>query len=300
MSSNLIADIERRMPEFSKSQKYIAKYITEHYEKAAFMTAAKLGVAVGVSESTVVRFADEMGFDGYPEMQRALRSYGRNRLTTLQRLNISADRLEGGNLLKNVMTQDIERIRYTLENMSEESFNAAVEKIIAAKRVYIFGAMSSDILARFLSNYLSLSCDSVVHVQPINSSGILQQLINLGKDDVFISISFPRYFKNTLTATAYAKECGADIIAITDSEASPLAEYADQLLLARSDIISYADSLAAPLSLINALVAEVGMRNSDKLEKTLARLEDLWEKNEAYKKDDDIEPADDEISEEQK
>lgn len=300
MSSNLIADIERRMPEFSKSQKYIAKYITEHYEKAAFMTAAKLGVAVGVSESTVVRFADEMGFDGYPEMQRALRSYGRNRLTTLQRLNISADRLEGGNLLKNVMTQDIERIRYTLENMSEESFNAAVEKIIAAKRVYIFGAMSSDILARFLSNYLSLSCDSVVHVQPINSSGILQQLINLGKDDVFISISFPRYFKNTLTATAYAKECGADIIAITDSEASPLAEYADQLLLARSDIISYADSLAAPLSLINALVAEVGMRNSAKLEKTLARLEDLWEKNEAYKKDDDIEPADDEISEEQK
>lgn len=287
MSSNLIADIERRMPEFSKSQKYIAKYITEHYEKAAFMTAAKLGTAVGVSESTVVRFADEMGFDGYPEMQQALRSYGRNRLTTLQRLDISADRLEGGNLLKSVMTQDIERIRYTLENMSEESFNSAVDKIIAARRVYIFGAMSSDILARFLSNYLKLACDSVIYVQPINSSGILQQLINLGKEDVFISISFPRYFKNTLTATAYAKECGANIIAITDSEASPLAEYADQLLLAKSDIISYADSLAAPLSLINALVAEVGMKNSEKLENTLRRLEDLWEKNEAYKKDDD-------------
>ena len=275
MSSNLIADIERRMPEFSKSQKYIAKYITEHYEKAAFMTAAKLGNAVGVSESTVVRFADEMGFEGYPEMQQALRSYGRNRLTTLQRLDISADRLEGGNLLKSVMTQDIERIRYTMENMSEESFNAAVDKIISARRVYIFGAVSS------------LSCDSVVHVQPINSSGILQQLINLGKEDVFISISFPRYFKNTLTATAYAKECGANIIAITDSEASPLAQYADQLLLAKSDIISYADSLAAPLSLINALVAEIGMKNSEKLENTLRRLEDLWEKNEAYKKDDD-------------
>ena len=287
MSSNLIADIERQMPEFSKSQRYIARYIIDHYEKAAFMTAAKLGAAVGVSESTVVRFADEMGFEGYPEMQKALQSYGRNRLTTLQRLNISADRLEGSNLLKSVMTQDIERIRYTLENVSEERFNDAVQKIISARRVYIFGAMSSDILARFLSNYLSLSCDSVVHVQPVNSSGILQQLIHLGKEDVFISISFPRYFKNTLTATAYAKECGADIIAITDSEASPLAEYADQLLLARSDIISYADSLAAPLSLINALVAEVGMKNSDKLEKTLARLEDLWEKNEAYKKDDD-------------
>ncbi|MBR5088596.1 MAG: MurR/RpiR family transcriptional regulator, partial [Ruminiclostridium sp.] len=202
MSSNLIADIERRMPEFSKSQKYIAAYIIEHYEKAAFMTAAKLGVAVGVSESTVVRFADEMGFAGYPEMQQALRSYGRNRLTTIQRLNISADRLEGGNLLKSVMTQDIERIRYTLENLSEERFNDAVEKIISARRVYIFGAMSSDILARFLSNYLSLSCDSVVHVQPVNSSGILQQLIHIGREDVFISISFPRYFKNTLTATA--------------------------------------------------------------------------------------------------
>lgn len=287
MSVNLITEIEKRMPGFSKSQKYIAKFITEHYEKAAFMTAAKLGAAVGVSESTVVRFADEMGFEGYPEMQQALRSYGRNRLTTLQRLNISADRLEDGNLLKYMMTQDIERIRYTLENTSEESFNAAVDKIISARRVYIFGAMSSDILARFLSTYLSLSCESVVHVQPINSSGILQQLINMGKDDVFVSISFPRYFKNTLTATAYAKECGADIIAITDSEASPLAEYADQLLLARSDIVSYADSLAAPLSLINALIAGVGMKNSARLEKTLARLEDLWEKNEAYKKDDE-------------
>ncbi len=287
MSANLIAEIEKRMPEFSKSQRYIAKFITEHYEKAAFMTAAKLGAAVGVSESTVVRFADEMGFEGYPEMQKALQSYGRNRLTTLQRLNISADRLEDGNILKNVMTQDIERIRYTMENISEESFNTAVEKIVSARSVYIFGAMSSDILSRFLSTYLTLSCGNVTHVQPINSSGILQQLIHLGKEDVFISISFPRYFKNTLTATKYVKECGANIIAITDSEASPLAEYADQLLLARSDIISYADSLAAPLSLINALVAAVGMRNSEKLEKTLSRLEDLWEKNEAYKKDDD-------------
>ncbi len=287
MQSNLIADIEKRMPEFSKSQKYIANYITQHYEKAAFMTAAKLGAAVGVSESTVVRFADEMGFEGYPEMQKALQSYGRNRLTTLQRLDISTDRLGGGNMLKSVMAQDIERIRYTMEHISEESFEAAVDKIINARCVYIFGAMSSDILARFLGSYLSLSCENVVHVQPINSSGILQQLIRLGKDDVFISISFPRYFKNTLTATAYAKECGADIIAITDSEASPLAEYADQLLLARSDIISYADSLAAPLSLINALVAEVGMKNSTRLEQMLTKLEELWEKNEAYKKDDD-------------
>lgn len=287
MSVNLIADIEEKMPGFSKSQKYIAKYITEHYEKAAFMTAAKLGATVGVSESTVVRFADEMGFEGYPEMQKALQSYGRNRLTTLQRLDISNDRFGGDNLIKTVMTQDIDRIRYTLENISEEVFTEAVDRITAAKTVYIFGAMSSDILARFLSRYLGLSCASVIYVQPINSSGILQQLINVTSGDVFISISFPRYFNNTLTATAFAKKSGADIIAITDSVASPLAEYADQLLLAKSDIISYADSLAAPLSLINALVAAVGMRNSARLEATLTRLEKVWDENAAYKKDDD-------------
>ncbi|MBQ9384839.1 MAG: MurR/RpiR family transcriptional regulator [Ruminiclostridium sp.] len=287
MAENLLAEIEKRMPGFSKSQKLIAKFITEHYEKAAYMTAAKLGAAVNVSESTVVRFADEMGFDGYPEMQKALQSYGRNRMTTLQRLDVSSDRFAGADLLKTVMTQDIERIRYTMENISEESFGRAVNKIISAKCVYILGAMSSDILARFLSNYLKLACDNVVYVQPINSSGILQQFIRMTSDDVFIAISFPRYSRNTLTATAYAKECGAGIIAVTDSEASPLAEYADELLLAKSDIISYADSLAAPLSLINALVAEVGMRNSEKLEKTLTRLEDLWDKNEAYKKDDE-------------
>ncbi|MCR4780813.1 MAG: MurR/RpiR family transcriptional regulator [Ruminiclostridium sp.] len=287
MSANLIADIEEMMPEFSKSQKYIARYITEHYEKAAFMTAAKLGATVGVSESTVVRFADEMGFDGYPEMQKALQSYGRNRLTTLQRLDISNDRFGGDNLLKTVMMQDIERIRCTFENISETAFNEAVDEIIHAKTIYIFGAMSSDILARFLVRYLSLSCENVVHVQPINSSGILQQLIRVTSDDVFISISFPRYFNNTLTATAFAKKCGADIIAITDSDASPLVEYADQVLLAKSDIISYADSLAAPLSLINALVAAVGMRNSTRLAETLTRLEEVWAENAAYKKDDD-------------
>lgn len=286
MSNNLVADIEKRMPEFSKSQRYIAGFITEHYEKAAFMTAAKLGAAVGVSESTVVRFAIEMGFEGYPEMQKALQSYGRNRLTTLQRLDISTDRF-GDDLVKSIMTQDIERIRYTLENLSKENFNAAVDKIVSARTIYVFGAMSSDILARFLNSYIRLACENVVYVQPINSSGILQQLIRIGKDDVFISISFPRYSKNTLTATAYAKECGADIISITDSEASPLAEYADQLLLARSDIMSFTDSLAAPLSLINALVAAVGEKNSDRLEQTLTRLEDLWDKNEAYKKEDD-------------
>ncbi|MGN0577540.1 MAG: MurR/RpiR family transcriptional regulator [Ruminiclostridium sp.] len=286
MSDSLLAKIESRMSDFSKSQRYLANYIIEHYEKAAFMTAAKLGAAVNVSESTVVRFAIEMGFEGYPEMQRALQNYSRNRLTTLQRLDIANDRFSGANLLKNVLSQDMERIRTTLENVSEEDFQKAIDVIFNARSIYIFGAMSSNILARFLDNYLHLAFNNVVNVQPINTSGILQQLIHLGKDDVFISISFPRYSKNALNATAYAKKCGANIISITDSPASPLAEYADELLLAKSDMVSYADSLVAPLSLINAIIAAVGMRCSAQLETTLTRLEALWDENEAYKKDD--------------
>ena len=274
------------MTGFSKSQKYIASYIIGHYEKASFMTAAKLGAAVGVSESTVVRFAIEMGFEGYPEMQKALQSYSRNRLTTLQRLDISNDRLSGENLLKDIMTHDIDKIRHTLENISEESFSQAIDRIVCARRIYIFGAMSSNILAIFLDNYLQLAFDNVIYVEPINSSGILRQLIRIGEGDVFISISFPRYSKNTLIATAYAKKCGADIISITDSVSSPLAEYADQLLLARSDMASYADSLVAPLSLINAMIAAVGQRCSAQLESTLTKLEKLLDENEAYKKDE--------------
>lgn len=285
MSTNLLSEIESRMADFSKSQRYLASYIIEHYEKAAYMTAAKLGATVNVSESTVVRFAIEIGFDGYPEMQKALQNYSRNRLTTLQRLDIANDRLGGDNLLKNVLTQDMDRIRSTIDYVSPEDFDKAIDKIFSARNIYIFGAMSSNILARFLDNYLQLAFDNVVNVQPINSSGILQQLIHLDERDVFISISFPRYCKNTLTATAYAKKCGANVISITDSPSSPLAEYADELLLAKSDMMSYADSLVAPLSLINAIIVAVGMRNNENLERNLTKLETLWEENEAYKKD---------------
>lgn len=284
---SLLTDIEAKMPEFSKSQRYLANYMIEHYEKAAFMTAAKLGAAVGVSESTVVRFAIEMGFEGYPEMQKALQNYSKNRLTTLQRLDIAGDRLGNGNLLKNVFTQDCDRLRATLENLSEEHFNAAVDKIFEAEHIYIFGAMSSNILARFLYNYFGLIFDNAIYVEPINSSGILQQLIRIGEKDVLISMSFPRYSKNTLNATAYAKKCGANIIAVTDSRTSPLADYADELLLAKSDMVSFADSLVAPLSLINALLVAVGMRCRPQLETTLMKLEALWDENEAYKKDDE-------------
>ncbi len=287
MQNNILSDIEARMSEFSKSQRYLADFIINHYEKAAFMTAAKLGAAVNISESTVVRFAIEMGYEGYPEMQKALQNFSKNRLTTLQRLDIASDRLAGDNLIKNVLTQDMDRIRTTLENISVESFNRAVDKIIKADKIYIFGAMSSDILSRFLHNYLSLAFENVVYVSPINSSGILKSILRIGENDVMISISFPRYSKNTITATAYAKKRGAEVIAITDSQTSPLAEYADELLLAKSDMVSFADSLVAPLSLINALLVAVGERCRPQLDSTLVELENLWAENEAFKSDDE-------------
>lgn len=286
MNSNLLSDIESRMSGFSKSQRYLADFIINHYEKASFMTAAKLGAAVNVSESTVVRFAIEMGFEGYPEMQKALQNFSKNRLTSLQRMDIASDRLAGDHLIKNVLTQDMDRIRTTLENISQDSFDRAVDRIMEAKKMYIFGAMSSDILSRFLHNYLSLAFENVIYVSPINSSGILKSILRIGKGDVMISLSFPRYSKNTITATAYAKKQGAGIIAITDSATSPLAEYADELLLAKSDMVSFADSLVAPLSLINALLVAVGERCRPQLDETLMTLENLWAENEAFKKDE--------------
>lgn len=285
MQDNLIALIEGKMPEFSKSQRLIGSYIVHHYEKAAYMTAAKLGVAVNVSESTVVRFAIEMGYEGYPEMQKALQNFSKNRLTALQRLDITNDRIDPENVLRSVLLQDIDRIRATVEMTSPDTFNEAIDKILSAKNIYIFGAMSSNVLARFMDNYFQLIFDNVHFVQPVNTSGVYQQLIRMGKDDVFIVISFPRYSQSTVNATNYASRCGADIIAITDSTGSPLAVHANQLLLAKSDMASFADSLVAPLSLINSIIVAVGMKKREGLEVTLSKLEEMWNENGVYKTD---------------
>lgn len=285
MQENLIEQIEKKMSEFSKSQRLIGNFIIDHYEKASFMTAAKLGTAVNVSESTVVRFAIEMGYEGYPEMQKSLQNYSKNRLTALQRLDITNDRIGEHDILKTVLSQDIDRIRTTIEMTSEDDFTKAIDRILAAKNIYIFGAMSSNVIARFLDNYFQLIFDNVHFVQPINTSGILQQMIRIGEGDVMISISFPRYSKNCLNATAFARQSGAHIVAITDSENSPLVPLADEKLLAKSDMASFADSLVAPLSLVNAIIVAVGMRKSEGLEKTLQKLEDMWDANDVYKKD---------------
>ena len=285
MQEDLLVQIQNKMSSFSKSQKLIANYILNSYEKAAYMTALKLGNAVNVSESTVVRFAIEMGFEGYPELQKSLQALIKNRLTAVQRINITNDRIGEDGVLKNILTQDIDRIRHTLEEIDKDMFDRAIEKISSARRIYILGAMSSSILARFLDYNFQLIFDNVHFVQAISTSGIYQQIIRMTDEDVFIAISFPRYSQSTIKATAYAKSCNANVVAITDSTASPLASYADELLIARSDMASFADSLVAPLSLLNAMIVALGAKNKDNIEKTFGKLEKLWEENEVYKKD---------------
>lgn len=280
--NDLITKIKERKSGFSKSQRLIGDFIIQHYEKAAYMTASRLGHAVNVSESTVVRFAIEMGYEGYPEMQKSLQSYSKTRLTALQRLDITNSRIDPDNLLKSVLHQDIDRIRSTVEMLDGEAFNKAVDKIISAENIYIFGAMSSNTLARFMDNYFQLIFDNVHFVQAVNTSGIYQQLIRISRKDVFIGMSFPRYCISTTNAARYAASCGANIIAITDSPSSPLASIAHQLLLAKSDMVSFADSLVAPLSLINAIIVAVGMKRRGDLEQTLLRLEEMWDENGVY------------------
>lgn len=280
--NNLISNIGKRMAEFSKSQRLIGSFIIEHYEQAAYMTAAKLGSAVNVSESTVVRFAIEMGYEGYPEMQKDLQSYSKTRLTALQRLDITNDRIDSRKVLRSVLLQDVDRIKSTVEMIEESAFEAAVDKIIAADNIYIFGAMSSNALARFMDNYFQLMFDNVHFVRAVNTSGIYQQLIRIDKNDVFIGFSFPRYCNSTTNAARYASSRGAEVIAITDSLASPLGSIADYVLPAKSDMVSFADSLVAPLSLINAIIVAVGMKKRENLEVTLSRLEEMWDENGVY------------------
>lgn len=286
MQIDLLTEILNKIPEFSKSQKLIGNYIINHYDKAAFMTALKLGNAVGVSESTVVRFAIEMGYEGYPELQKSLQNHIKNRLTSLQRMEVTSGRVPHDDVLRTVLNQDVDKIRRTLEETSQEAFNEAIEKILSAKRVYILGAMSSSVLASFLNHYLEIILDNVFFVQATNVSGIYHQMVKISPEDVFIGISFPRYSLSTLKATELAYKSKANIIAITDSERSPLAQYANQLLLARSDMVSFADSLVAPLSLINAMIVALGLKNKDNTAKTLEKLEYLWHEYDVYKTDE--------------
>lgn len=287
-SNDLIKKLQENMNEFSKGQKLIAWYIINHYGKAAYMTAAKLGEDVGVSESTVVRFANELGYDGYPKLQKVLQELIKSKLTAVQRLEVSSNRIGDENILKSVLNSDMEKIKITMEEIDQNSFNNSVERILNAKKIYILGVRSSAPLASFLGFYFNLIFDNVRLVHTTSVSEIFEQIINASSGDVVIGISFPRYSKRTIKAMQFAKDQGASVVAITDSYESPVAQYADSSLIARSDMASFADSLVAPLSVINALIVAVGMRRKDHLFKTFERLETIWDEYQVYEKPDHV------------
>ena len=284
MGRDILTTIRSRMDTFSKGQKLIGSYILENYEKAAFMTASRLGHTVNISESTVVRFAAELGYDGYPAMQKAMQEMIRSKLTTVQRIEVSYDRLGTQDVLEKVVQADIEKLRMSLAELSREDFTAAVEAIVKARRIYILGARSSTALADFLTFYFKLIFDNVCQVQASLASDMFEQLLRVGEGDVVIGISFPRYSTRSVRALEFARDQGATVVAITDSELSPLYDTANYRLLAKSDMVSFADSLVAPLSVINALIVAVGRKKSDEVTATFQRLEQIWDEYQVYEK----------------
>ena len=287
MNIDFLNQIETRMPEFSKAQKLIARYILEHYEKAAFMTASRLGSTVGVSESTVVRFAFELGFDGYPQLQKGLQEIIRNRLTSVQRMEITSDQIGRNNVAAKVLSMDIERIKHTMEELDNRNFDEAVQKIILANHIYIIGVRSAASLAGFLQFYFNHIFPNVHLINTTSTSEMFEQLFRITEEDVLIPISFPRYSQRTLKAAKYARNKGANVIALTDCAASPLASIANISLLARSDMASFVDSLVAPLSVLNALVVAVGLEKQDEISQTYTQLEHIWDEYNVYEKTED-------------
>ncbi|MCI9468597.1 MAG: MurR/RpiR family transcriptional regulator [Oscillospiraceae bacterium] len=286
MENDILAVIERESASFSKGQRNIAKYILENYDKAAFMTAGKLGKTVGVSESTVVRFAAELGYDGYPEMRKVLQEVVRNKLTSVQRIEVATEQIDEENLIDSIMTADAERVRITLESVDREAFDRAVSAIVNAKKVYIIGTRASSSLATFFGYYMSLIMDNVAVVHDTAVSEVYEQLFRVGPGDVVIGISFPRYSSRTVAAMKYAKSRGAETIGITDCEASPLYGISNINLYARSDMVSFIDSLVAPMSLLNALLAEIGFCSRENISDTFRRLEDVWSEYAVFLTDD--------------
>ena len=284
MPNDLLVQMEEGMPSYSKGQKQIARYIIERYEKAAYMTASRLGEAVGVSESTVVRFATELGFEGYPEFQRAIREITHNRLTSFQRMEVSDHLIGDGNVLDKILYADAEKIKSTAESIDHAAFDRAVDAIIGAKNIYILGVRSSAALADFLGAGLLRVSDNVRLIRSTSGSEVFEQMIDIGQGDVLIAISFPRYSKRVVTAVEFAGRAGADVVALTDSPRSPLARCADQLLLARSDSAAFVDSLVAPLSIINAILVAISRKKKGELTERLQRLEQIWDEYEVYDK----------------
>ena len=292
--NELLIRIDERYPKFSKGQKRLADYIKENYDKAAFLTAAKMGEAVGVSESTVVRFATQLGYKGYPEFQKALGELVRTKLNSIQRMEVTYGRIDRSEILATVLQSDIEKIKQTLESVDNHACELAVDTILAAKKVYVIGIRSCAPLAKFLTFYLNLICEDVVEVDTNSSSEIFEQLIRIGEEDVIIGISFPRYSMRTLKALEFASNRKAKVITLTDSVNSPMNLYSSCNLIAKSDMASIVDSLVAPLSVINALVVALCMKKQDDVIETLETLEDIWDEYQVYSRDE-LEPVEDEV-----
>ena len=281
---NIITKIKKEYPGYSKGQKLIADYVLNHYEQASYLTAASLGKTVGVSESTVVRFASELGYEGYPQFKRALQEVIKTKLTSVQRMSMAETRIGNDEVLTSVLNQDIDRIKYTLENIDREAFKKAVDVIGDANDVYILGGRSSASLASFMGFYLNLVRPNVHIVQTNSASEMFERLFRLTEKSVCIGISFPRYSLRTTNAVRFAKSKGAKVISITDSLDSPLAQHSDYTLASSSDMTSFVDSLVAPLSVINSLLVAVSMKKKTDLIQTFDELENIWAEYDVYEK----------------
>lgn len=285
--ANILKRIEIEFESMSKSQKKIAEYILKHYDKATFMTASSIGEKVGVSESTVVRFATYLGFNGYPKLQQALQDIVKNKLTTLQRVDLSNEMFKNGDLLENVMNIDISKIRETIDSVDRTEFEKSVEAISTAENIFVLGTRSSFSLSQFLSIYLDYMFDHVRNVTGNSSSGIFDQIFKISEKDVFIAIGFPRYSKTTIKAINFAKDKNAKTIAITDRADSPLAKSADITLVARSDMISFVDTLVAPMSLINALIIALAVKKENDIPSIFRELENIWKEYGVYQSENE-------------
>lgn len=287
MTADILTCIHNKMNSFSKGQRKIAAYILENYDKAAFQTAGVLGKTVQVSESTVVRFAAELGYDGYPEMQKAMQEMVLNRLTSVQRLEVGAKRLAQEDVLSSVLQTDMDLIRATNDQIDQKTFNGAVDALLNAQTIYIVGVRSSSALSSFLSYYFKYMFRDVRLITSASDSEVFEQIVRISPQDALIGISYPRYSSAAIQAVEYARSAGAKTIALTDSASSPLSEFADFLLTAKSDLVSLVGSLVAPMSVINALIVAAASKKKLETTRIFNKLEEIWDIYNVYEKIDE-------------
>lgn len=284
MQEDILAVLESLFPTFSKGQRKIASYISQDYDKAAFMTASRLGKAVGVSESTVVRFAVDLGYDGYPSMQKAMQEMVLNRLTSVQRIGITNDRIANQDVVSMVLQADADKLRQTNEVLDRDAFQHAVHSIGNAKQIYVLGVRSAAALVNFASYYLNYMFDNVHVVTTSGAGEMFEKLVNVRAGDVVLAFSFPRYSTATLKGVQYCRSVGATVIGLTNSTTSPLGQNSDYVLVAKSDMVSLVDSLVAPLSVVNALIVALAAEREQMLAKTFDTLERVWDEYHVYEK----------------